>query len=331
MNRISKFIAPFFSMATTGILLVIFFMSIGYATFIENDYGTSTAKILIYNSTWFEILLLLNAVNLTGSIFHHKLIERKKWSVILFHVAFLVILAGAAITRWTGFEGSIHIREGEQNNALMTEATYVTITATKSTDIFSIQEEVSFSPYTANRFKESFTLAGQTITVENLQYVPSAAETVVQDEDGEPILALLAVNQQTQRYDFLLKLNETKTIEGMSFGFMASSDPGIQFSEKNGSLFLVSSDTIFIAGMDQSNMQKLEPGREYPLMQRTIYQAGNLGFVLKDYVPKGKPQLVYVPSHAQCLFKRCSSGQGTIRSGKQGNFCVWETGRNREG
>ena len=298
MSKFKKIISPFFSMPTTGILLVIFFMSIGYATFIENDYGTSTARILIYNSKWFEILLLLNAINLIGSIFQHQLIQKKKWSVILFHIAFVVILAGAAITRWTGFEGSLHIREGEQNNAMMTEATYLTITATKGSDSMTLRKEVRFSPYTANRLNESFEFAGQTITVKNLQFVPSAAETVVEDNQGEPILALLAVNQQTRRYDFLLKKNETKNIEGVTFGFgTPAGNSGIRFSEKDGALFIESADTLFIAGMDQSNMQKLAPGQEYPLTQRTIYQSGNIGFVLKDYVPKGKPKLVYVPSH----------------------------------
>jgi cytochrome c-type biogenesis protein CcsB len=299
MNRIQKIIAPFFSMAVTGVLLVIFFMSIAYATFIENDYGTSTARILIYNARWFEILLLLNAINLIGSIFTHKLIEKKKWTVILFHVAFLVILAGAAITRWTGFEGSIHIREGEQNHAMLTEATFVTIKARQGNDTLQIQKEVRFSPYTANRFKESFTIANQAVTIENLQYVPSAAESVVEDPAGEPILALLAVNQETKRFDFLLKKNESKTFEGISFGFMNPADStGVRFTEKDGSIFLQYSDTVFVAGMDQGAIRKLEANVQHPFVDRTIYQVGSVGFVLKQYVPKGKPQLVYVPSHA---------------------------------
>jgi cytochrome c-type biogenesis protein CcsB len=302
MNRIQKIIAPFFSMAVTGVLLVVFFVSIAYATFIENDYGTSTARILIYNARWFEILLLLNAINLVGSIFYHKLIERKKWTVIIFHTAFLVILAGAAITRWTGFEGSIHIREGEQNNALMTETTFLTFTANQGDDTVQIQKEVRFSPYTANRFKESFSIANQVVTVENLQYVPSAAESVVEDPAGEPILALLAVNQETKRFDFLLKKNESKIFEGISFGFMTpDGSSGVKFTEKDGSIFVQYSDTIFVAGMDQGALLKLEPNVVHPFSERTIYQAGPVGFVLKQYVPKGKPQLVYVPSHANAF------------------------------
>ena len=38
-----KFVSLFFSMFFTGILVTIFAVSIGYATFIENDYGTTTA------------------------------------------------------------------------------------------------------------------------------------------------------------------------------------------------------------------------------------------------------------------------------------------------
>ena len=63
----------------TGILIVIFAISIAYATFIENDYGAITAKILIYDSRWMEVLYLLLTANLVGSMFKYKLITKKKF------------------------------------------------------------------------------------------------------------------------------------------------------------------------------------------------------------------------------------------------------------
>ena len=48
MKKFSSFL---FSMLFTGILIVIFAIAIAYATFIENDYGATTAKILIDAST----------------------------------------------------------------------------------------------------------------------------------------------------------------------------------------------------------------------------------------------------------------------------------------
>jgi len=100
-------------MELTGIFLLMFAISIGYATFIENDFGTIAAKSRVYNAAWFEILLLLMAINMTGSIFTHKMYVRKKLTILLFHVSFLIILLGAAITRYISYEGMMRLREGE--------------------------------------------------------------------------------------------------------------------------------------------------------------------------------------------------------------------------
>ena len=50
MNRI---IGIFSSMKFMAFLLLVFAFAIGYATFIENDFGRSTSKALIYNTLWF--------------------------------------------------------------------------------------------------------------------------------------------------------------------------------------------------------------------------------------------------------------------------------------
>ena len=42
-----------FSTRLTGVLLLTFAAAMGIATFIENDYGTQTAKALVYNAWWF--------------------------------------------------------------------------------------------------------------------------------------------------------------------------------------------------------------------------------------------------------------------------------------
>ena len=61
---LDKFIAFLFSMRLMAILILLFFVAIGYATFIENDFGTQTAKALIYNTTWFELIIVLLSVNM---------------------------------------------------------------------------------------------------------------------------------------------------------------------------------------------------------------------------------------------------------------------------
>ncbi len=311
-----KIASSLFSMTATGVLLVVFAFSIAYATLIENDYGTVTAHILVYNAFWFEILLLFLAINLAGSVFYYKLITRHKWAIFLFHSAFLVILAGAAVTRQYGFEGSLHIREGAENNQMMTGATYITITAEDGTDSVALSREVRFSPYTRNRFRESFKLGSRDIAVGNLKFVPSATETVVEDPGGEPILAMLAVDRTSSRIDFLLRTGDSKEIGGIRFAFLSSADStGFRISEEGGRLYFQNSDTVFVTGMEQGELARLEPGVLHPFSERLIYQAGKTGFMLKKFLPKGKPELIYVASHAGTMSE--DAIQMNVRSGDQ--------------
>ena len=114
----------FLSMGSMTVLLLLFATGIGIATFIENDHGTESAKVLVYNALWFEIVLVLLAINLVYNIFKYKLYGLKKLPVFLFHLGFLVIILGAAVTRYIGYEGTMHIREGETSNSMSSYNTY---------------------------------------------------------------------------------------------------------------------------------------------------------------------------------------------------------------
>ena len=181
MKKIVSFLS---SMLFTVLLLMMFAMSIAYATFIENDYGTATAQALIYQSWWFELLLLVGAVNLVGSVFKYKLVNRKKWAILLFHLAFIVIIIGAGVTRYFGFEGSLHIREGESNNQVVSTESYITLKAIENNQEETTHTKVKFTPNTSNRYKGTVEITGKLLTVENELFVPNASETRIPDING---------------------------------------------------------------------------------------------------------------------------------------------------
>ena len=60
------------------------------ATFIENDYSTSTARVLVYNNLWYEVVMTLAIVNLLGIIVQRKLWRSK--AKFIFHSSFVVML-----------------------------------------------------------------------------------------------------------------------------------------------------------------------------------------------------------------------------------------------
>src|SRR6186713_1348195 len=110
MDKLAK---ALFSMRAMAMGLFIFLSAIAIATFIESYESTQAAKLWIYNAKWFEILLAFLSVNLVANIFRYEMWKREKIAVLLFHLSFIVIIIGAAITRYISYEGIMPIREGE--------------------------------------------------------------------------------------------------------------------------------------------------------------------------------------------------------------------------
>jgi len=96
-------------------------VAIGAATFIENDYGTQSAQALVYKTRWFEALLLLFSLSVLYNIFAYRMYRRAKWGQLILHAAFLLIAIGALVTRYVGYEGILHLRNGEQSAVMVSD------------------------------------------------------------------------------------------------------------------------------------------------------------------------------------------------------------------
>jgi len=192
-----KIVSFLFSMLFSVLLLMMFAITIAYATFIENDYGTVTAQALIYQAWWFELLLFVGVINLAGSVVRYKLVSRKKWAILLFHLAFIIIITGAGVTRYFGFEGSMHIREGESTNQVVSEASFINLKASFNGNEVSELTKVNFTPNTNNTYKNTIEIGGKQVQVENEIFVPNATETTIPDARGMPMPSLVQIPGDT--------------------------------------------------------------------------------------------------------------------------------------
>ena len=61
-----------------GILFVVFAVAMAVATFLENDFGSAAAYSMVYNTKWFELILLLLAVNLVGQVSSIEICSERK-------------------------------------------------------------------------------------------------------------------------------------------------------------------------------------------------------------------------------------------------------------
>ena len=290
-----KLIDVYFSMLTTVILLVIFGISIAYATFVENNHGTEYAKEIVYNAKWFEVFLVLIAINLVGSVFRYKLVNNRKWTILLFHLSFICILAGSAVTRYFGFEGMMHIRQGETSDEITSEKTSVKIIAEYNGEKIEKSTEASFSEKGSNVFSETLQIASKTITVDNELFVPNSIETIVPDEQGEPALSLFVMNQGNKGLDFILLNGEKNIFEDATFVFSDSSETAdVEFSIIKDKLYFKASKPVSKMGMMVKNEEVLMAGVLNPAEQKTLYMIGKVVFVVKTFMTKARKNLTQV-------------------------------------
>ena len=142
-----------FSFKTTLILLAILGLGAAVATFIENDYGTSTARVLVYNNIWYEAALVFTTVNLAAIIYKYKM--WKSTPRFIFHLSFVVILIGAGVTRYIGYEGIIHIREGATENRMISLEPYLQIKIKQENGSFYQEYPLEFAASTLRKGMEA--------------------------------------------------------------------------------------------------------------------------------------------------------------------------------
>lgn len=268
--------------------IALFAVAIAVATFIENDFGTSAAQKWVYKAHWFELLLVLFSGALVRNMFHYKLLQRKRYAVLLFHFAMLIILLGAGVTRYFGYEGVMGIREGAASNELVSAEPYVVFTVQDAQgSAYRVEEPALFSSLGSNRFEKEYEVAGQRVGMRLLEFVANPVREVVADGAGEPLLKVVIAGQ-TGRKEHVLHWEETRTLEGGRFHWGATPRAGcvnvIGVEEPR----VVAEVGMTAMTMATQALDSLTAGEEAPIRYRSLYSAGALRFVFPEPVTTGR-------------------------------------------
>ncbi|WP_456391875.1 cytochrome c biogenesis protein CcsA [Nitratifractor sp.] len=167
-RMLAQILRGFFSIRTTLILLAILGFGAAAATFIENDFGSSTARVEVYYSPWYLVTLWLAGFNLAGVIWRYRMWRHPPR--FLFHLAFLLIGVGAAITHYYGKEGILHIREGRSENRMLSSEPYLQVTIRTPEGVWVDELRKEFSALRKNRFKETIRFGSQKLSIEGTGY-----------------------------------------------------------------------------------------------------------------------------------------------------------------
>jgi len=277
--KIFKFL---FSGWFMGILLVVFAYAIGYATFVENDHGAVAAKIIVYNTTWFEVILFLMIINFSGMIFTKHLYLRGKWNILLIHLALIIIIIGAGVTRYFSYEGQMHIREGQSTNIFRSADTYLQIHLKEGEEFKSIDEKFLLASGVSGLFKKEFNWQSKSFKLTVDKYYPSMQEVLVKTDSGPAYLSIV-IGSKSGRIDFGLGGGESKVIDDIGISFNDTTNTEfIQIINKGDSLFMRIPQ--FMTGESQTDSKT---GVFKPIQSMAVLRAGNTSFLIKKFVESG--------------------------------------------
>jgi cytochrome c-type biogenesis protein CcsB len=291
MKKLLNFL---FSMQMMGVLIILFGFSIGTATFIEDSYGTPAARALVYDAWWFEMLLILLAGNLVANIFRYKLYKREKWSIFFFHISFIVILLGAGITRYFGYEGNMHIREGQTTNLMTSMDSYIDVHVEKNGNKIRESEKINITTVKTADFKESIDINGESIEISLKTFIPNAESTVVQGTGGVPILEMVAVGSSGMAgmTNFNMEYNASKNVGNHLLAFGGNQKPNSIVFDYTDSLRMISPVPVTEVSMMGTDPIQMVANKWHVVMPKKLYDIGGTKLVIKNFYPSAKYKYV---------------------------------------
>jgi len=286
-------------MKTMAVLMLIFAAAIGYATFIENDYGTITAKADIYNAFWFEVLMVLLAVNLAINMVRYKMFSIKKAPIFIFHLSFLIILLGAAITRFIGFEGTMHIREGETANTMLSMDTYFIVSAKVDDKMIESEKSVYLSKKSSNSLETSLNIEGKEVSVKLTEYIPDVVESYLEGEEGGFEMIDMMVTGESGSEPVKLRRGEYYENENIAIDFDSGKiflRPTVSIYTQEGKLYMKHDFALGFMKMDGGIEGEIAPSAKSELELRTLFGAEGSNFVVRNFYKHTKTRLVSNPN-----------------------------------
>ena len=283
-----------------AVLFLVFAAAMAMGTFVESWYSTETARIYIYNATWFEAIMVFFVINFFGNIYRYRLLSWKKWPVLLLHLSWILIIAGAFVTRYISYEGMMPIREGATENRIYSDKTY--LTAYIDGDINGepkrrILEDAILVTEEGKRstlpWKSDFN--GQPFTISYVDFIRGAEKGLIPDENGTEFLQIVE-SGNGQRHEHYLENGKVASIHNVLFALNNETDGAVNiyFDQENGYRIKTPFEGNFMRMADQFQGNVVSDSIQ-PLQLRSLYNMAGMQFVIPEPIVKGTYGIVEVP------------------------------------
>ncbi|RLD80135.1 MAG: cytochrome C biogenesis protein [Bacteroidetes bacterium] len=309
-----KVLTSLISMPFMGLLLMAYATAMAVATFMENDYGSTVTRYIIYNSWWFELIQLGLVINMIGNVFVYKLFQKQKLSILIFHLAFIIILLGAATTRYFGSEGIMHIREGNTTNQFISAKSYLQIWEAENEDKMIFDQELFISPYIKNKFSKNVKSNGKSVSIVLNKVIPNAERNIIEANDGHPVIDIMLAGQNGLKGHII---EDKVSVQLNGLEFYLNSDRGdstVNFLIEKGKLYVHSPFETKSLSMQGKTDTILLPNIKHEIQPRKLYDINDTKFIIKGFSEKAKINYV----------------MGSIKNGISSNTLIFEVSSGSE-
>ncbi|SHJ66012.1 cytochrome c-type biogenesis protein CcsB [Arenibacter nanhaiticus] len=289
----------FFSTRLMAVLYIVFATAMAFGTFIESWYSTDTARIWVYNTTWFEAIMVFFVINFIGNIARYKLLRLEKWAVLLLHLSWILIIVGAFVTRYISFEGVMPIREGETENVFYSDKTYLTVYVDGEIDgepRRKILEDAILVTPEAQRsnLPWKYDYNDQDFKVSYVDFIEGAKEGLVEDANGKEYLKIVEAGDG-DRHDHYLENGQVSSIHNVLFSLNKMTEGAINIIGKDGEFQIMSPfEGNFMRMADQFQGTVTKDSLQ-TLQLRSLYNMAGMQFVIPDPMVKGSYGVVAIP------------------------------------
>ena len=285
-----KILSVLFSTRLMAILFLTYAGAMAAGTFIEDAYNTDTARIIIYNSWWFEAIHVFFLINFFGNIKRYQLYKKEKWATLLLHLSFIFILIGAIVTRYISFEGMMPIREGASEKQVFSDKTFLTMYVDGQYEgemrRRTFEKPLLLSPAVNNSFSYNYNFNTIPFEVSCVNFIMGATETIKKDDNGILYLKLVEAGEG-KRHEHFLKEGEVQNIHNVLFTLNKFTKGAVNITMKNN---IYSIETPFEGNfmrMADKFQGKVTKDKMEPLMMRSLYNLGGTQFVFPEMAVKG--------------------------------------------
>lgn len=300
-----KLASALLSMRAMAVGLFIFFAAIATATFIESNETTQAAKLWVYNAKWFEILLAFLSVNMIANMVRHQMWKREKIAMFMFHIAFLIIMIGAWVTRYISFEGIMPIREETESNIVFSSDPYLWVNVNDGKMQYTNDVKAYMAEsYWNNNCDIDIDFPGHKTPI-SIEYVDFKSKQIDTIEINPKFkTSALDIVTDGMKSNYVLP-GEIFSLNGVALAYSQDNVIGVNVYERDDTLRIRAAMPMQYIPMKE--MQKarqtgvmppdsafvhMMPGQEDVFHTTTLYQLAGQQFVFKQKIPNVGRKLV---------------------------------------